>query len=83
MDQLKDAIKAKKAITFSDIEADQLTLWCVSISITDDNDEIHILLDNVTNNKKLSSPRTRVSKLFPESPDDETYIIVQRPPRCM
>ncbi|KAG0041168.1 hypothetical protein BGZ90_010034, partial [Linnemannia elongata] len=23
---------------------------------------------------------TRLSKLFPESPDDNTYILVQRPP---
>ncbi|KAF7720436.1 hypothetical protein EC973_008781, partial [Apophysomyces ossiformis] len=34
---LKDAIKAKKSNDFKDIDANQLTLWCVSIPITNEN----------------------------------------------
>ncbi|KAF9968233.1 hypothetical protein BGZ73_000206, partial [Actinomortierella ambigua] len=76
---LKDAIKAKKTPRFDDIAADELTLWCISIPVEDE--KIPILLDNILNDKKkLSSPRMRVSTLFPESPGEETYILVQRPP---
>ncbi|KAG0226982.1 hypothetical protein BGW42_003269 [Actinomortierella wolfii] len=80
IEELKKLIKAEKTIAFSDIDADQLTLWRTTIS--DEDDERPILLDNITDTddkKKLSNPRTRLSKLFPDSPDDDTYIIVQRP----
>ncbi|KAG0195374.1 hypothetical protein BGX31_006341, partial [Mortierella sp. GBA43] len=42
---LKDAIKTKKSNYLASIDADQLTLWKVSIQIND-NDETPILLDN-------------------------------------
>ncbi|KAF9579053.1 hypothetical protein BGW38_004853, partial [Lunasporangiospora selenospora] len=79
VDGLKKLNKAEKSNAFSDVDADQLSLW--RVSIPDEDEETSILVDNVLNDKiKLSSPRTRLSKLFPESPDDDTYIIVQRPP---
>ncbi|KAG0342727.1 hypothetical protein BG000_002072 [Podila horticola] len=52
VDDLKNLIKARKTNDFSDIDADKLTLWRVSIPITDDDDEIPIMLNNVTGNRK-------------------------------
>ncbi|KAK3823809.1 MAG: hypothetical protein J3R72DRAFT_528890 [Linnemannia gamsii] len=80
---LKDLIKAKNPDTFNGVDAKDLTLWRVSIPVSDeDNNDLPILLNNVANKDKteLNNPRTRLSKLFPESPDDNTYILVQRPP---
>ncbi|KAG0326401.1 hypothetical protein BG004_002986 [Podila humilis] len=74
---LKNAIKAKKAPELDDVAADKLTLWRASIHNASLHAPITILaLDDKT---ELANPRTRLSILFPESPDDSTYIIVQRP----
>ncbi|KAG0011529.1 hypothetical protein BGZ82_002975 [Podila clonocystis] len=76
---LKDLIKAKKTNDFGDIDADKLTLWRVSIPNIIDN-ESPILLDMLTDKKKLL-PRTYISALFTDGlPDDSTYILVRRPP---
>ncbi|KAG0202026.1 hypothetical protein BGX33_009960 [Mortierella sp. NVP41] len=81
VDYLRKLIKAEKTNDFSDIDADKLTLWRVTIPISDDNDDIPILLDNVINkDKKKLGPATRLSKVFPEDlPDESIHIIVQRP----
>ncbi|KAF9310445.1 hypothetical protein BG003_008544 [Podila horticola] len=78
---LKKLIKTEKAPEFDDIAADKLTLWRVSIPITD-GDELPILLDNVADkDKKKLRPVTRLSKVFPANIPEETInIIVQRPP---
>ncbi|KAF9089137.1 hypothetical protein BGX23_006905 [Mortierella sp. AD031] len=83
VDDLKNFIKAKKTPEFDDIAADKLTLWCVSVAITDDDEELPISLDSLNEKKKLG-PATRLSKVFPEDLPDETInIIVQRrPPGC-
>ncbi|KAG0351335.1 hypothetical protein BGX24_007882, partial [Mortierella sp. AD032] len=58
VDDLKELIKVKKAIAFSDIDADQLTLWRVSIPVVDDNDnddddeDLPFLLDNILKKDK-------------------------------
>ncbi|KAG0026520.1 hypothetical protein BGZ81_006298 [Podila clonocystis] len=62
VDHLKDLIKAKKANTYSLVDADMLTLWRVSIPDADDNaddDELPILLDNISakDRKKLKATR--------------------------
>jgi hypothetical protein len=74
---------------FDDIPAKDLTLWHVSIPITDDDDddELPILLNARPEKKKLKA----ISKLFkvfgarvPEEtsvPEDTIHIIVQRPPQ--
>ncbi|KAF9577054.1 hypothetical protein BGW38_007989, partial [Lunasporangiospora selenospora] len=82
VNDLKNAIKTEKTPEFDDIAADKLTLWRVFIPIPeDDEDEQPILLNNiVTKDKKILGPRTRLSTLFPESPDEDPYILVQRPP---
>ncbi|KAG0315368.1 hypothetical protein BG000_005218, partial [Podila horticola] len=76
---LKKIIRAEKTIAFSDIDADQLTLWRVSVVITDDDEELPILLKSLNEKKKLG-PATRISKVFAEElPEETIHIIVQRP----
>ncbi|KAG0005725.1 hypothetical protein BGZ80_005404, partial [Entomortierella chlamydospora] len=79
---LKDAIKTALSPQFDDITAKDLTLWRVSIPITEDNDNIPILLNNVANkDKKKPGPATHLSKVFTsELPEETINIIVQRPP---
>ncbi|KAG0285650.1 hypothetical protein BGZ97_007715, partial [Linnemannia gamsii] len=80
VDHLKKFIKAEKTNNFSDADADQLTLWRVSVAITDDDEELPILLDSV--NKKKLGPATRISKVFTEElPEETIQIIVKRPPQ--
>ncbi|KAG0195903.1 hypothetical protein BGX33_002388, partial [Mortierella sp. NVP41] len=76
--QLRNTIHLSKPIWFKDLEAEDLTLW--RVSIPDDNLSSAITADALDDKTELNNPRTRLSKLFPESPDDNTYIIVQRPP---
>ncbi|KAF9951961.1 hypothetical protein BGZ70_000791 [Mortierella alpina] len=80
--ELKDLIKAKKAIDFQDVDADKLTLSRVNIPIIDDDDETPIALDHVNkSDKKKLGPATRLSKVFPEElPEETVHIIIQRPP---
>jgi uncharacterized protein YfeS len=48
VDKLKEAIKDKKAIAFADVDAEMLTLWRVSIPISEDDDhELPILLNYI------------------------------------
>ncbi|KAG9071583.1 hypothetical protein KI688_005796 [Linnemannia hyalina] len=76
---LKELIKTEKTNVFSDVDADQLTLWRVSIPITDEDDEVLIVLNSFDEKKKLG-PANRLSKVFPEDPPEETiHIIVQHP----
>ncbi|KAG0014548.1 hypothetical protein BGZ82_001722, partial [Podila clonocystis] len=62
---LKDLIKAKKTNDFSDIDADKLTLW--RVSIPDHNQASAITIDAVVGKKELKYPRTRLSKEFSEA----------------
>ncbi|KFH68113.1 hypothetical protein MVEG_06843 [Podila verticillata NRRL 6337] len=78
VDHLKKAIKAEKSPRFDDIAADELTLW--RVSIPDDQLDSAITIVALDDKTALSNPRTRLSKNFPESPEDNTYILVQRPP---
>ncbi|KAF9313348.1 hypothetical protein BG006_004179, partial [Podila minutissima] len=76
----KKLIKSEIPDTFNGVDAKDLTLWRVSIPITDD-DDIPILLNNVTSGKKKLGLATRLSKVFPEElPEETVHIIVQRPP---
>ncbi|KAF8923300.1 hypothetical protein BGZ47_004876, partial [Haplosporangium gracile] len=63
---------------FSDIDADQLTLWRVSIP---DDDEQSIQLNLVSEKEKLKAT-TKLFKVFDtDLPDDTIHIVVQRPPQ--
>ncbi|KAF9133873.1 hypothetical protein BG015_003496, partial [Linnemannia schmuckeri] len=78
VDHLKKLIKTEKAPRFDDVAADELTLW--RVFIPDEKMDSFITVDALGDKTQLNNPRTRLSKLFPESPDDNTYILVQRPP---
>ncbi|KAG0345453.1 hypothetical protein BG004_003690 [Podila humilis] len=73
----KDAIKSALFPQLEDIAANKLTLWRVSIP----NFMLGttISLNNLEDKTGLTNPRTRLSVLFLESPDDNIYILVQRP----
>ncbi|KAI1296061.1 hypothetical protein EDD11_007609 [Mortierella claussenii] len=81
---LKDLIKSEKTPEYDDIAADRLTLWRVTIP-SDENagDESIITLDDQDAKTKLGNPRTSLSEQLPESLDDNTYILVQRPLACV
>ncbi|KAG0247427.1 hypothetical protein BG011_001535 [Mortierella polycephala] len=77
---LKDAIILKKPNAFEHIDANDLVLWRATIPTNENaGDESVIKLDGLDDKTKLGNPRISLSKLFPESPDDNTYIIVERP----
>ncbi|KAK3834351.1 MAG: hypothetical protein JOS17DRAFT_815456 [Linnemannia elongata] len=63
---------------FDDIAANSHTLW--RASIPDDNQSSAITIDALDDKTELDKPRTLLSQLFPESPDDNTYTFV-RPPQ--
>ncbi|KAF9201327.1 hypothetical protein BGZ59_002788, partial [Podila verticillata] len=69
----KDLIKTKQAPAFDDITVDQVTLW--RVSIPDNKQGSAITIDALGDKTELNNPRARLSKLFSESPDDNTYII--------
>ncbi|KAF9139415.1 hypothetical protein BGX30_007983 [Mortierella sp. GBA39] len=75
--ELKDLIKTKIPDTFNGVDAKDLTLW--RVFIPDNNQNSAITLDALDDKTQLNNPRTRLSKPFPESPDNNTYILVQRP----
>ncbi|KAG0369009.1 hypothetical protein BGZ54_000640, partial [Gamsiella multidivaricata] len=76
---LKELIKAKKAPELDDIAADNLTLWHVSIPLTDGDDEHPVILDTLNDKKKLR-PATDLSEVFSEEiPRKTVNILVQRP----
>ncbi|KAG0222145.1 hypothetical protein BGX31_009321 [Mortierella sp. GBA43] len=73
---LKEAIIRKKPNAFEHIDANDLVLWRVSIP---DNQRSAITIDALGDKTELDKPRTRLSQVFPESPDESTYILAQRP----
>ncbi|KAG0319097.1 hypothetical protein BGZ99_005280 [Dissophora globulifera] len=73
---LKKLIKAE-----NDVDADTLTFWKVSFSISDHvDDEPPISLDTLPEKKKLF-PVDEIADVFPDSPAKKTvHILAQRPP---
>ncbi|KAF8923775.1 hypothetical protein BGZ58_002533 [Dissophora ornata] len=78
--ELKKAIIKENPNAFEHVDAKDLMLWRATVP-TDENagDEHIIRLDDLDDKTKLGNPRTSLSKHFPESPDDNTYIVVERP----
>jgi hypothetical protein len=88
--ELRKLIKAEKTVAFSDIDADELKLWKVSIP---DDGNVVILRDNQTVKNQLSAT-SKLFKVFekelkekvdlPEEkadlPEDTIHILVERPP---
>ncbi|KAI9240171.1 MAG: hypothetical protein BYD32DRAFT_459061 [Podila humilis] len=74
---LKKLIKVEKTNNLSDVDADKLTLWHVSIPITDDDDEVPILLNDVTRDKKKKlGPAIEISEVFEVQPPKKTIHII-------
>ncbi|KAG0261429.1 hypothetical protein DFQ27_002952 [Actinomortierella ambigua] len=73
---LMEHIKTKLTPRF-----DELSLWRVMIPISDIDDDVPILLNNVsTNDKKMLDPATCLSIVFPDGlPDESIHVIVQHP----
>ncbi|KAF9998427.1 hypothetical protein BGZ65_006083 [Modicella reniformis] len=67
---LKDRIKEKKPNDFAKVNAVKLTLWKVSLPLTEDEEEPSILLDNLTEKRNLTLG-TRLSKCFAGRADTE------------
>ncbi|KAF9204639.1 hypothetical protein BGZ59_000944, partial [Podila verticillata] len=63
-------VKGEQAPAFKDVAAKDLILWRASIP-----DGSASTIDALDDKTELNNPRARLSKLFPESPDDNTYII--------
>ncbi|KAG0054491.1 hypothetical protein BGZ89_002631, partial [Linnemannia elongata] len=74
---LKQRIKTEKTPRLDDVASGELTLW--RVSIPDDNLSSNVKVDALDGKTQLNNPRTQLSKLFPASPDANTYILVQRP----
>ncbi|KAF9273230.1 hypothetical protein BGZ74_004860, partial [Mortierella antarctica] len=80
--QLRSTIHLSKPVWFKELEAEDLTLWSVSIPDDDDDDDLPVCLDNIPNKdrKKLKATR-ELSDVFREKPAKRMiHIIVQRPP---
>ncbi|KAG0257284.1 hypothetical protein BGZ95_005291 [Linnemannia exigua] len=76
---LKELIKSKKSPEFNDVAADKLTLWRVSIPVTDNKQPS--VLSNFLKSALELTPTDDVSEVFPETPPKKTiHIIVLRPP---
>ena len=77
VDHLKKAIKAEKTNDLSDVNADELILWRVSIP----DSGVPVPLDSMTEKEKLKAT-TKLSKVFDtELSEDTIHVIVQRPPQ--
>lgn len=72
-------VNEDQAPAFKDVASEDLTFWRVSIPI--DDDEVLILLKNITSNKKKLGPAIRLFKVFPkELPEETVHIVVHRAP---
>ncbi|KAF9408340.1 hypothetical protein BGZ94_002347 [Podila epigama] len=77
---LKDDIKYKKAPEFNTVAADKLMLW--STTVPDDKPGFVMTLESLEKLKdttKLDNPKTQLRTLFPDGPNDNTYIFVKLP----
>ncbi|KAF8936567.1 hypothetical protein BGZ47_009441 [Haplosporangium gracile] len=76
---LKKAIIGENPGAFEHIDAKDLVLWRVTIPVNENAGDEHVIKpDDLDDKTKLGNPRTHLSKLFPETPDDNTYIVVER-----
>ncbi|KAG0342522.1 hypothetical protein BG000_003878 [Podila horticola] len=79
---LRKLIRAEKPNDFSDVDADQLTLWRASIPVVPPNRHKLIVLNEIESATELY-PTEDLSDVFQETPPKKTiHIIVQRPPQA-
>ncbi|KAG0244616.1 hypothetical protein BG011_002889, partial [Mortierella polycephala] len=72
---LKDAIKTKKANHFQDVDADELTLWRVSIPVVPKKERKEISLADVPSKEELDETDD-LSDVFEETPPKKTIHII-------
>ncbi|KAG0197232.1 hypothetical protein BGX28_009258 [Mortierella sp. GBA30] len=78
---LKELIRTKMAVQFSDIDANQLTLWKISIPIVAEEKHKVISLDCLVSKDELL-PSDELPEVFGDNPLKKTiHILVHRPPR--
>ena len=73
--KLKNEIWGKRSNAFSGVDAPKLRLWIASIP-----NGSPTTIDALHCKTELDNPRVLLSEVFPKSPDNNTYIIVRRPP---
>ncbi|KAG0014025.1 hypothetical protein BGZ82_001943, partial [Podila clonocystis] len=87
---LKELIKAKKPNDFSDVDADKLTLWKVSIPLAPLNERKPVFLNEIISVTELD-PADDLSDVFEPKPPRKIHepkplkkidVIVQRPPQA-
>ncbi|KAG0045713.1 hypothetical protein BGZ83_009041 [Gryganskiella cystojenkinii] len=88
VEELRTIIHSEKPVWFKDLEAEDLTLWRVSIPFTDDDDQIRIKLSDIptvskdvaidSNMKKKLSSATPLSKALSDGlADGAVHIVVE------
>src|SRR3954453_11411326 len=84
--ELKDAIKEKNTQAFANVDAKDIKLWKVDISLEEPNEKLKLVNEKINVNIKDElegeelKPLSKISKHFPSQPADEhIHIIVQRP----
>ena len=82
----RDAIKEKNTQAFANVDAKDLKLWKVDISLEEENEKLKLVNEKINVNIKDElegvelKPLSKISKHFPSQPADEyIHIIVQRP----
>ncbi|KAG0336079.1 hypothetical protein BG004_008207 [Podila humilis] len=77
--ELKDLIKVKKPVDFEHVDANNLTLWKVSIPVAPKNERKEIWLADVPSKEELDETDD-IADVFTEAPPKKRiHIIVQRP----
>jgi hypothetical protein len=67
---LKKLIKAEKSVVFNDIDADELTLWSVSVPVVAATKHDTVLVDSLDTKEELL-PTDELSDVFVEKPPKE------------
>ena len=82
----KDAIKEKNTQAFANVDAKDIKLWKVDISLEEENEKLELVNTKINVNIKEDlggeelPPLSKISKHFTSQPTDEhIHIIVQRP----
>ncbi|KAF9307970.1 hypothetical protein BG003_011799, partial [Podila horticola] len=79
VDDLKNLIKARNNNAFSDIDADKLTLWRVSLPVVTANRNKPIILTEIESTTVLD-PTDEISDIFEDQlPKKTVNVIIQRP----
>ena len=79
VDDLKELIKTKKTNVFSNVDADQLTLWRVFHPVIVANKHQPVLLSSIDSAAELD-PMDEIADVFRGTPPKRAiHIIVQRP----